>query len=109
VLTVLCDIFCEFGYMLDFIQTTNLTRPLFDLCVVRVFAAMNLAVHTLMYSYYLLAALGQRPKWGEALTLGQTLQMVVGIWVLVVSMQTCSLTWSQNWHGTVAGLAMYFL
>ena len=56
-----------------------------------VFAAMNLSVHTVMYFFYGLTALGYRPtKYAQAVTIGQILQMVVGtsVQVYIVYHQT---------------------
>ena len=43
------------------------------------FALMNFAVHTVMYGYYFLAAIGTPPKWGRMVTVMQISQMVAGI------------------------------
>jgi elongation of very long chain fatty acids protein 6 len=40
---------------------------------------MNYSVHSIMYFYYMLMALGARPSWGLAVTLLQIAQMVIGI------------------------------
>lgn len=44
-----------------------------------IFAAMNLSVHTVMYSFYFFTAMGYRPtRFALFITLGQIIQMVVG-------------------------------
>jgi len=42
------------------------------------YAAMNYAVHAIMYSYYSLAMVGKLPTWGPLVTILQILQMVIG-------------------------------
>eukprot|EP01080_Neovahlkampfia_damariscottae_P012145 gene12145-5636_t len=44
-----------------------------------IFAFVNALVHSFMYTYYFLMAIGIKPSWAKALTLGQISQMVVGI------------------------------
>ncbi|KAL6045213.1 Elongation of very long chain fatty acids protein [Balamuthia mandrillaris] len=44
-----------------------------------VFGIVNAFVHTIMYFYYFLAAIGQRPWWGQYVTILQLSQMVVGL------------------------------
>lgn len=43
------------------------------------FAAMNYLVHSVMYFYYFLTAVGFRPKWGIVVTILQLMQMVAGM------------------------------
>lgn len=43
------------------------------------FICMNATIHTFMYYYYTLTELGFRPKWNKLLTMGQIMQMVLGI------------------------------
>eukprot|EP00003_Mantamonas_plastica_P014237 TRINITY_DN246_c0_g1_i1.p1 TRINITY_DN246_c0_g1~~TRINITY_DN246_c0_g1_i1.p1 ORF type:complete len:360 (+),score=137.08 TRINITY_DN246_c0_g1_i1:392-1471(+) len=62
------------------------------------FASMNLLVHSIMYTYYFLAATGNRPSWGVHLTTLQILQMVVGIVVSYLS------TNCEGWEGNMPGL-----
>jgi len=50
------------------------------------FAFMNLAVHSFMYTYYGLTAIGYYPKWNRYLTTCQILQMAIGILILFVSL-----------------------
>lgn len=45
------------------------------------FEAMNSTIHSVMYLYYTLTAMGKRPKWDLYLTTFQTLQMVVGSYI----------------------------
>lgn len=53
------------------------------------FAAMNYAVHTVMYFYYFLAAvLPKPPRWATYVTIFQLSQMVVGIYITVQSLLT---------------------
>lgn len=51
------------------------------------FMSMNYSVHTLMYAYYFLHALGKWPRWFPVqwITLAQLLQMVMGIFLCVLS------------------------
>jgi hypothetical protein len=41
--------------------------------------AINAGIHTFMYYYYFMAALGRTPKWKRAMTTGQIVQFVWGI------------------------------
>ena len=60
------------------------------------FAAMNYAVHSVMYSYYFLAAINKTPKWGKFVTVIQILQMFGGIgvtfshWYLETRVANCN-------------------
>eukprot|EP01080_Neovahlkampfia_damariscottae_P006819 gene6819-10984_t len=45
------------------------------------FGTINACVHTIMYFYYFLMSIGQRPKWAIYLTLFQIIQMFIGIGV----------------------------
>jgi hypothetical protein len=47
-----------------------------------VFAMVNSFVHTIMYFYYFLTAIGIYPSWGYILTIIQILQMFFGIYIL---------------------------
>jgi len=47
---------------------------------------MNLAVHSFMYTYYGLTAIGYYPKWNRYLTTCQILQMAIGILILFISL-----------------------
>jgi len=42
------------------------------------FMLMNSIVHTFMYYYYYLTAVGHRPSWAKLLTIGQIAQMILG-------------------------------
>jgi elongation of very long chain fatty acids protein 6 len=42
------------------------------------FSSMNALVHTFMYTYYFLMAIGYKPTWAKLLTLGQITQMIIG-------------------------------
>lgn len=56
------------------------------------FVAMNYSVHAVMYFYYYLASIGQRPWWAQWITTFQTLQMVGGMSVTAYhyhKLQTC--------------------
>jgi len=44
-----------------------------------IFGSINAGVHTIMYYYYFLTSIGQRPKWGSWVTRLQLGQMVVGL------------------------------
>jgi len=67
------------------------------------FAVMNLAVHSFMYTYYGLTAIGYYPKWNRYLTTCQILQMAVGIIILFVSLG-CE---KQSTFDFVFGFVMY--
>lgn len=51
------------------------------------FAAMNYAVHGVMYGYYFLMAVKMKPKWMNAMfiTVAQISQMIVGVTITVLS------------------------
>lgn len=51
------------------------------------FVAMNYSVHAIMYGYYFLMAVGQKPKWlpPAAITLAQISQMFVGVGIVCAS------------------------
>jgi len=57
-------------------------------CTGWIFALMNLIVHSVMYTYYALTALGYRPSWNVFVTIIQIAQMFGGIYVLYAS-TTC--------------------
>jgi len=42
------------------------------------YGTMNYAVHSVMYLYYFLAAMGKRPSWGKLVTILQISQMIAG-------------------------------
>jgi hypothetical protein len=48
------------------------------------FISMNYTVHSVMYFYYFLTALGFRPPWAPAITIMQLAQMVGGTWILAL-------------------------
>lgn len=50
------------------------------------YAAMNLTVHSFMYSYYALAMLGPVPSWGVYITVSQITQMVAGTYMAFYSL-----------------------
>eukprot|EP00698_Gefionella_okellyi_P006514 TRINITY_DN15850_c0_g1_i1.p1 TRINITY_DN15850_c0_g1~~TRINITY_DN15850_c0_g1_i1.p1 ORF type:complete len:340 (-),score=58.55 TRINITY_DN15850_c0_g1_i1:126-1088(-) len=45
----------------------------------QLFGTVNAGIHTVMYWYYFLAACGQRPTWGKAVTIAQLTQMGIGL------------------------------
>merc|ERR1711916_336173 len=51
----------------------------FQLSVGYVFVIINATIHTFMYYYYAMMAVGVRPSWAFFLTMGQIFQMVLGI------------------------------
>lgn len=59
-----------------------------SLGVFRWFATMNFAIHSVMYSYYALSAIGRRPsnKIAMFITLSQVTQMFVGTYVTVMAL-----------------------
>lgn len=77
------------------------------------FAAMNYAVHSVMYAYFALTATKYRKAvqpYAIFITLGQLLQMVVGMWVTIkaVLYQASGEECNVNKTNSVLGLAMYF-
>ena len=44
-----------------------------------VMIGMNFFVHSIMYSYYAIAAITRPPKWGQLVTVLQIAQMVIGL------------------------------
>lgn len=54
-----------------------------------IFSVVNFGVHSIMYSYYFLMAIKCRPKWfnPKLITVGQILQMVVGVGVCMRAYQ----------------------
>lgn len=63
------------------------------------FGSMNLIVHSLMYYYYMLTALGHRPKWDFILTTMQIMQMVVGVFItLYTFLSECKDVGKENLH-----------
>jgi len=72
------------------------------------FAAMNYAVHAVMYVYYFLAAVGRPPLWGKAVTVLQILQMFAGIAITVAQWQLASVENCYVPRSTLdAGFLMY--
>lgn len=73
------------------------------------FCALNLVVHSIMYSYYAFSSLGYRPPWAMAVTLCQIAQMVVGMSLAAAVGYYWSqdLPCHQDFNNLVAGLAMY--
>ncbi len=67
-----------------------------------IFAGMNLTVHAIMYGYYALAAMGFRPPFPIAITILQILQMIVGTYVVILSIPC-----STHDSTTYAALGMY--
>jgi len=47
--------------------------------VANIFATVNCFVHTIMYGYFFLTALGYHPVWGKYVTRIQLLQMLIGL------------------------------
>jgi len=43
------------------------------------FGVMNAFVHSIMYFYYFLSSVGQRPSWGKYITILQIVQMILGL------------------------------
>merc|ERR1719331_1721602 len=76
------------------------------------FAAMNYAVHALMYGYYFLMAARMLPKWFPAgiVTISQISQMVVGVVLTVLSTRyyASSKTCDVKIDNLIAGGLMYF-
>jgi len=68
------------------------------------FASLNFTVHAFMYTYYGLTSCGFRPGWNFMLTLGQILQMAVGIFVVYKSMECPRFSWTYF----LVSVAMYF-
>jgi hypothetical protein len=78
------------------------------------FAAMNLCVHTVMYSWYAVSRTGWRsPKWLQmAITLMQLSQMAAGIGIIVVAVMPdaesgCGKWWAEDAGGVTAAFGMY--
>jgi len=76
------------------------------------FACMNLLVHSIMYFYYFLSAIGRKPSWDYYVTTLQILQMFVGVFVTGLTAfyhftqpQECPHIDRDN---TVLALLMYF-
>jgi hypothetical protein len=76
------------------------------------FCGMNLVVHFIMYGYYGIRALGIKvvnkvlDKSSFMLTILQTVQMVIGVYILYASITGCN-SWEKNWHGTLFCAIMY--
>lgn len=76
------------------------------------FAGMNLVVHFIMYGYYGLTALplpafvNFLKKFSFLITILQTSQMVMGIYVLGATIPLCG-SFEKNWHGTLFCAGMY--
>jgi elongation of very long chain fatty acids protein 6 len=68
------------------------------------FQAMNAVVHSFMYLYYTLTSMGQKPKWNMVLTVGQILQMVLGV---VFSLNDLLNTGCGNRTNSIFGSIMY--
>eukprot|EP01088_Endostelium_zonatum_P016108 TRINITY_DN4220_c0_g1_i1.p1 TRINITY_DN4220_c0_g1~~TRINITY_DN4220_c0_g1_i1.p1 ORF type:complete len:308 (+),score=19.89 TRINITY_DN4220_c0_g1_i1:206-1129(+) len=72
--------------------------------VANIFATVNCFVHTIMYGYFFLSALGSRPWWGRYVTRIQIIQMLIGlasvsIWsYYYLTGQNCNL-WVNNYPG----------
>lgn len=72
------------------------------------FCAMNLVVHTVMYGYWaLLPRVPALRSMGFVVTLMQTAQMFVGIFVVVAVFFKCPMAWQRNWHGLLFCFGMY--
>ena len=73
------------------------------------FCGVNLFVHTLMYGYYALVALGlaSLKGYGFILSILQTMQMVLGIVVILTANWSCPSSWNSNWHGQLFAFGMY--
>ena len=77
------------------------------------YAGMNLVVHFIMYMYYGIMALNIKVvnntlrKFSFMITILQTSQMVMGIYVLVATAVGCEYTWQKNWHGVLFCAGMY--
>lgn len=76
------------------------------------FAGMNYLVHSVMYFYYFLAAIGKPPNWGFTVTVMQITQMLVGIALNVFQYHSytvyphCDVAW-RNIHAAVLMYAAY--
>jgi len=68
------------------------------------FCLMNFGVHSIMYSYYALRALGFHPPFDIGITFLQILQMVLGVGIIAVS-ATCD---KVDIVGTSFGYLIYF-
>ena len=79
------------------------------------FAAMNLFVHTIMYAYYgtrsIYSMRKRRFKLFSPLyiTILQILQMVVGVYITIISYVRCSKTRETNVDGVLFGGGMYLV
>ena len=77
------------------------------------FAGMNLVVHFIMYGYYGIMALNIKAvntflrKISFMITILQTVQMVVGTYILISATLNCEATWTRNWHGVLFCGVMY--
>jgi len=65
------------------------------------FAAMNLAVHTVMYFYYFLASMASTPSWGILVTLLQISQMIAG---LLIQLMVLSYFWDGGHNITLSAI-----
>jgi elongation of very long chain fatty acids protein 6 len=74
-------------------------------CAGWLFATMNLAIHSFMYSYYFITTLGVKPGWNKLITLCQIFQMVAGMIVVLLTFQ-CP-RWVEDKVGTFFGIGMY--
>lgn len=71
------------------------------------FAAMNYGVHSIMYLYYALAAIGKPPKWGRIVTVLQLSQMFVGMAVTLYHLHAFNTV--KNCDGSVQNLTLGFM
>jgi len=72
--------------------------------VANIFATVNCFVHTIMYGYFFLSAIGQRPWWGKYVTRIQLLQMLIGLasvslWSYYYLTDQNCLMWVNNFPG----------
>jgi hypothetical protein len=72
------------------------------------FGAMNFFVHSIMYSYYFLSGVCDKPpKWGKFVTIIQIVQMVLGFFFVVLNFYFKNIT--QNCHGSMRNITLAFL
>tara|TARA_Y100000768_G_C23985609_1_gene688640 strand:+ start:1130 stop:1888 length:759 start_codon:yes stop_codon:yes gene_type:complete len=70
------------------------------------FCAMNLFVHFIMYGYYALSSINIRLPYSWIITVLQTIQMFIGVFLLLYT-PFCKDSWSNNWFGNIFGSIMY--
>jgi elongation of very long chain fatty acids protein 6 len=70
------------------------------------FAGINMFVHAVMYMYYGLSTIGIKIPGSILITIIQTLQMGIGIYILSLTAY-CPDSWKHNWHGNIFAIAMY--